>query len=205
MVDPQVAIVRTEWGGLTGGPGLTQMAFAFAEGGNIWDSENAQYIVDSVRTFWAAHPGTLPNNIVLTVSPVVDVHDPLSGALIASSTAPTPPAAVTGTNNGSFSFSQGVKIILKTSQIRNRRRIHGGIYIVPCAGDVFSNDGVVTSTPITDWLDALQVMRSHLLDATMDLYVWSRPTTATSNNGGLSEVTGAEIKTRGAVLRGRRD
>lgn len=204
-MDTDVGIVRTHWSGTSGGPGLSQFCFAGDDEFTDWNGTYAQTAVNAVRAFWAANPSVIPNEISLTVDPVVDVYSIVTGALIGSYSAATPPAVVAGTNTGSYAMPSGAKINFKTTTIANGRRVRGGVFIVPCGSDVFDAFGAVSSTPRTNWITAITAMRTTCKASDMDHIVWSRPTTKTSNDGGGSVVTSYDVPTKGAILRGRRD
>jgi len=201
-----VALVRTGWSGTTGGPGVTQLHVEGITDPHTWDAAAAQIAVDAVRTFWDAIKAYLPNEIVLTVSPVVDVYDIISGDLVGSYSAATPPASVTGSATGVYSMASGMKINLNTGVIRNGRRVRGGIFVVPADGTAFTNGGVVAATPRTTMNTAVNTMRGTLVAANKQLVVYSRPvTTPTARDGATAAVNGAETSEKGAILRGRRD
>lgn len=204
-----VAVVKTHWNGTSGGPGITQMAFQSQTDPHSWDAAAAQTAVNAVRTFWNAMVAQLPNNISLTVDPVVDVFNIIDAGLVGTYTAATPPAVVIGTDVSAFNMAAGIKITLKTAGILRRRRVHGGIFVVPTAGAAFDSDGVVTATANTALLNAANTLRSTMTTANAGLCVWSKPRPATSTHpaydGAANDVTGFTINSHGAMLRGRRD
>lgn len=205
MAGTRVGVVKTKWAGLSGGPGITQTAIHTAGSLDAWDGTLAQSAVNAVRAFWAAAPNTLPNELTLTVDATVDIYEIVTGELVESFTASSAPAAVSGTNTGSFSFATGAKVTCKTATIANGRRVRGAIFIVPCGSDVFDNTGQVSSTPRTNWITAANTMKTAITSAGLEMVVWSRPTTKGSNDGGISVITGFDVPTKGAMLRGRRD
>lgn len=201
-----VGIVRTGWQGTSGGPGLTQLAFGGTlEGGTNWDATGAQAVVNAVRTFWSANQANIPDNIVLTVSPIVDIYDTVGGSLVGTYTAATPPATVTGTSTAVFSMATGIKLNWLTTVIMNGRRVRGATFIVPAASVAFDTNGIVTNSART----LLQTSSATLLGAantaTHPMGVWSRPTTTTSNDGAFTAISSGDASEKGAVLRGRRD
>lgn len=200
-----VGIIRTAWAGTSGGPGLTQIV-AQASGGGFWTASEAQSAVNAVRTFWDAIKAHMPDDIVLTVSPVVDLYTEHDGALVASETAATPPLGVQGTASGGFSMASGMKCNLNTTTIRNGRRVRGAIYVVPAAATVYTATGSVGSTVRTPINTAGTTMMTSLNTAGLDLVVYSRPRTVpTPRIGDTAVVTGFEVNEKVAVLRGRRD
>lgn len=201
-----VGIVRTGWQGTSGGPGVTQLAFGgTTEGGTDWTASGAQAMVNAVRAFWDSIKASVPNNITLTVSPIVDVYDKVGGELVGSYVAATPPAAVLGTDAGSFSMASGIKLNWQTSVILNGRRVRGATFIVPSASNAFTADGIVVSATRTLLATAGATLIGAANTATHPMGVWSRPTTKTSNDGAFTAISAADASEKGAVLRGRRD
>lgn len=201
-----IGIVRTGWQGTTGGPGLTQMAMGGSlEGFGDWDATAAQAAVNAVRAFWDAVKGVLPNDLTLTVSPVVDVYATAQGDLVGSYQAATPPTNVVGTQAGVFSMASGVKMQWNTGIIRNGRRVRGATFLVPAASTAFTDGGIVSSTTRTTLNSAGTTLMAATATANNPFGVWSRPTTTESNDGAWALIVGAEAVEKGAVLRGRRD
>lgn len=200
------AVVRTHWQGTTGGPGLTQLHMQGITDPHTWDAAAAQVAVDAVRAFWDAVKGIIPNEVTLTVDPVVDVYNILDGELVGSYSAATPPVNVLGTATGSFSMASGVKLNLNTGVIRNGRRVRGSIFIVPADGTAFTVTGVVSAGTRATINTAANTLRTTLAGSNKELIVYSRPKTSPVFVGGAaSPVNGAEAAEKGAILRGRRD
>jgi hypothetical protein len=204
-----VHIIRTAWAGTTGGAGLTQLAVdtdpsTFGPLG----SGDAQDSVNAVRAFWDGVKAYLPNEIVLTVSPVVDYYLTDSGELAGSVTAATAPTSVGGTATSAYSMASGVKANLNTSVIQNGRRVRGAIYLVPAA-DVYNVTGTVVSTARTAINAAGATLINSLSSTGMKLMVWSRPLSEEHplgpRDGTTSIVQSMEVNEKGAILRGRRD
>lgn len=204
-----LGIVKTHWSGTSGGPGITQLAFQAQTDPHTWDESAAQIAVDSVRSFWAGIVAQLPNNVSLTVDPVVDIFNIIDAGLVGSQAANIPPAVVTGTDGSAFNMAAGIKVSMKTGSVLNRRRVHGGLYVVPSAGGAFDFDGVVTSTAQTAILNSINTLRTFMLTSNAGLCVWSRPKKAKGIKpavpGAASDVTGFVINPHGGMLRGRRD
>lgn len=201
---PQLGIVRTRWSGTTGGPGLTQTAFRDVTNADVTNTQ-AQAAVNAVRAFWEAIKAYLPNEVTLTVDPVVDIYDLISGQLVATTTAGTPPAVVSGTDSSNYPMGAGIKINLQTAVIRDGRRVRGAIFMVPAGGGAYSAAGLVATTPKTTIGTAGSTMRGSFATAGIEILVWSRPTSTTSNDGDVAIVTAIEANEKTAILRGRRD
>lgn len=203
-----VGLIRTSWAGTSGGPGLTQMAIQEADGTFITEA-GAQTAVDAVRTFWNSLVGLLPNEIILSVSPVIDFYNELNGDLISSISAATAPALVAGTDTNAYSMATGGKMNLNTGVIRDGRRVRGAVYIVPLAFGAFTAFGGLGSTPRSTISTAGNTLRTNLAAANLPLVVWSRERKATATkpqrNGAKTLVSAIETSEKGAILRGRRD
>jgi hypothetical protein len=202
-----LGIVRTSWLGTSGGPGLTQLIVNRSTTDQVvLTTAECQTAVNAVRGFWDAIKTLMPDELVFTVSPVVDQYDWGTGALLASVSAPTPPTSVGGTSTAAYSMASGAKVNLNTTNILDGRRVRGGIYLVPCSSAVFSATGTVLSTARTTIDTAANAMRTALTAGGLNLYVWSRPTSpGPSTDGVLSTVSAVETSEKGAILRGRRD
>lgn len=201
----ELGIVRTGWVGTTGGPGLTQLAFRDLGDMNPITGAQAQAAANAVRAWWEAIKPYIPNEITLTVQPVVDCYDATTGALVASHALGSIPAAVVGTDTGVYGMASGVKVNLNTGVIRDRRRVRGAIYVVPAGQSVYSNTGIVASTAKTAINTASATMLGAFTTGDVELLVWSRPTTTTSNDGDVAPVVNLECNEKTAILRGRRD
>lgn len=205
-----VHIVRTSWSGTSGGPGLTQLAIDLTDGSfGALSTSQAQSAVDAVRAFWNGLVNQLPDEINLTVSPVVDYYTAHNGQLAGSTSAPTAPAVVLGASAAVFSMATGPKVNLNTGVIRNGRRVRGSIYIVPGAGATRGTNGQLAAASRTTINLQGATLRSALNTAGLKLVVWSRPLKDAAGNitrdGATSDVASFETNEKLAVLRGRRD
>lgn len=205
-----VHIIRTGWQGTTGGPGLTQLAVdQITSGFGPLSAAEGQAAVNAVRAFWDSTKLYLPNELTLTVSPVVDYYLTDTAELAGSMTAATAPANVIGADaTNSYSMASGLKLNLNTGVIRNGRRVRGSIFVVPSAGSM-TNAGIVGATPKTNMQTYGATLISALNTAGLKLVVWSRPLTAEDPNGprdgAQADVSVIECSEKTAVLRGRRD
>jgi len=207
-----VGIVRTNWSGTSGGPGLSQWAIAETlEGGvgSFFTTTNCQIAVNEMRVFWEAIKAYIPNEVILTVSPTVDIYNEVNGDLIGSITATTSPTSTTGTDTTSYSMASGMKMKLATSTIRNGRRVAGALYVVPSGGAAMTAFGVVPSTARTALNNAGNAFRVALLTPLLKHVVYSRPLPEDHplgpRDGALSEITAYDTNEKTAILRGRRD
>lgn len=206
---PIVGIVRTEWSGTSGGPGLTQHAVMGAAGGD-WNPSGAQDAVNAVRAFWAAITSHLPDELRLNVSPVVDTYTYADGELFSSSTAGNAPAVVAGTSTAGYAGGSGVKINWNTGQIRNGRRVRGATFIVPVASTVWTANGTLGAVATSAFNTAAANLLTALSAGGTSLCVYSRPLPVSERNpqgraGFTTQVTSGSVSNKSAILRGRRD
>lgn len=200
-----VAIIRTEWSGTSGGPGLTQLAVTGAAGG-IWNPDATQASVNAVRAFWAACSLYLPDELRLQVMPTIDVYNESNAELTNSYTAATAPAMVAGSSAALYAAGAGFKVTWGTGQIRNGRRVRGTTFIVPAASNVYTNSGTISGTVVGAINTAGANLLSALSAAGTSLAVWSRPIELPEPRlGVVTSVTGASCSTKTSILRGRRD
>lgn len=205
-----VHIIRTQWAGTSGGPGLTQLAIDLTDSSfGPLSPGQAQSAVDAMRAYWDGIKAYLPDEIVLSVSPVVDYYLVHNAELAGSVSAPTTPVSVVGTSAAVFSMATGAKINLNTGVVRNGRRVRGSIYIVPSASSVMSTNGMATGVAKTALNTAGTSFRTALGAAGLKLGVWSRPIPEGKpkgpRDGAWADVAAMECNEKLAVLRGRRD
>lgn len=200
------AIIRTDWSGTSGGPGLTQMCLDTMENWPVPIESAGQDAVDAVRAFWLALQTVLPNELTLQVQPQIDNYNTLSGDLDFSITVPTTPAAVLGNSSATYAGGSGIKVVWETNQIKRGRRVRGSTFIVPAAGTAFSNTGVVTSAAQTTINNAAATLLTTLETNLTRLLVWSRPVTLpTPRVGDTTPVEIGVCSQKSAILRSRRD
>ena len=199
-----VGIVRTEMSGLSGGPGLSQMTLA-VQGTGEWNGTLAQSAVNAVRAFWGSLASSMPNDVTLQTQPAIDVYDELTGALIDSVVAATPPTSVTGVSAAAYAAGAGAKIDWQTGQILAGRRVVGHTYVVPLSSGAFETDGTIGATMISSAQSAINTYLNALNTGSLWHVVWTRPRVGSQSPPGASVVTSGQMKDKTAFLRGRRD
>lgn len=200
-----VYIVKTHWAGLQGGPGITQLAFDTIEEGNFLSAESAQDVVNAMRSFWVAINNEIPNDVSLTVDPVIDAFVDATGVLTTSFQAATPPTAVTGASASSYSAASGAKIRLSTAGIKNNRRVRGAIFLVPLSSNAYDSNGSVASSIGTQVASGWTALNASMALEGLTFGVWSRPIGGIPGTGGsFHPLTGMSVGSKVAVLRGRR-
>jgi hypothetical protein len=159
-----------------------------------------------VRTFWDSQKGILPDELKLTVSPIIDVYDRVTGDLTASYVAGTAPLVVAGTSATGYAGGAGVKVTWNTGQIRNGRRVRGSTFIVPTSSSIFGPTGTVVAGNMTSINASATALISTLNAAATPLAVWSRPFNGDNARVGFAtEVIQGLCSSKSAILRGRRD
>jgi hypothetical protein len=198
-----LGIVRTNWSGTTGGPGLTQMAIDDGTGG-AWSSSAADLATAAVRSFWDGIRAFVPNEVTLLVQPSVDQYDASTGWLIHTTVAPTSPAPVSGSSSAAWAGAAGFKVDWNTGAIRNGRRIVGKTYVVPAAA-IYDTSGLLSTTPRNNVEAAANTLLSTLASAGMSMRVWTRPPTIGAPGGVSTAVQSAVVRNKTAIMRSRRD
>lgn len=199
-----VGLVRTVWTGGTIGVGLTQHAIVL-QGGASWTDSTASVAANSVRDFWQSLQGGIPESVTLQVQREVDTYDEVTGELNGATAAPALPLATQGSGAGAYAGGVGMKIIWRTSVIREGRRVRGATYVVPATAGNFDDTGTLTPAAVTTYTSAALAFLDDLSSESLALMVWSRPETVPGTDGALAAVTGAQVLDKSAVLRSRRD
>jgi len=203
-----VALVRTHWSGTSGGPGITQIALLGAAGG-IWNPGGEQAAVNAMRAYWDSLKAYLPNELSLTVSPVVDWYDRETGELQGSNVAATPPVVVVGASSAAYVGGAGLKVTWETGQVRDGRRVRGATYIVPIEGACFNTTGTVATTVRAVINTSSANLLTALTAGGVSMGVWSRFRPAKDElperAGAAFQVTTGICSSKSAILRGRRD
>jgi hypothetical protein len=198
-----VIVIRTEWAGTTGGPGLTQMC---VNGFIPVAPAAAQTMVNAVRTFWNSLAALLPNELTLTVSPIVDSYDPVTGDLDSTIVVATPPLPVVGTSSSNYAGGAGLKVKWETNTVKNGKRVRGSTFIVPAASAAYSTTGDITGSAQTTVNNAAAALISAIDAPAQDLTVWSRPRLLpTPRDGDLTDIVSGVCSSKTAILRSRRD
>jgi len=208
----RVRAASTGWGG---GPGLNTFYFVGNSSGTDVDpdADAADLCVERVQAAFAAGLTLYPSSWQVTVSPVVDVLNPVDGEL-QDSFSVSPPAAQAGSGGSAFGPTPTMLLLqLRTSTFLDGSRVQGRAFIGPIipTGD---NDG----TPNSGALGAGVDMGEALQDAGIGpsnpaLVVWRRPRVAvpeatppvTARVGSYGRVTSITVPNKYAVLRSRRD
>lgn len=203
-----LGVVKTHWLGTTGGPGLTQMAFRKTSDSVITPGD-AQAAVNAVSTFWGAIKAYIPNEVSLTVDPVVDSFfvGTLMNDLATSASATTAPTATLGQGAGAYSMAAGLRCNLNTGIIRFGRRVNGSVFLVPCDSSAFSITGTTNTGAKTTIETAGAALLTQMTSNGLVLGVWSRYDKKHHPDrvSAISDVQTIKCNDKTAILRGRRD
>lgn len=200
--------IVTTWQGTSGGPGITQN-YVVATGQTLITAAQAQSAVNAMRTFWDATKAYMPDEILLTVQPTIDMYDHGNGTLTNTVTAASAPTTVTGTSITAYSMAAGAKMNLQTASINNGRRVRGTIFIVPMASAGMSATGTIAGSTRTALNTAGASLMASLGTAGLQLLVWGRPLKdaagTITRQGTQNIVTAIDTAEKTAILKGRRD
>lgn len=204
----QVGIVKTVWQGTSGGPGLTQSIITNPTGDPI-SATQATQAGAAVRTFWNSLASYLPNEITLTVMPVVDCYEvgAFNNSLASSLSMTATPAVVQGTDAGVYGMASGFKMNLHTNVIRHGRRVRGAWYVVPAGQSAYSAVGTITGVARTAFDNAGQTLLTAMNTAGLNLVVWTRFNAEKhpDRTSFASIVDSVKCAETTCILRGRRD
>lgn len=185
---------RPNWGGTTGGPGVTVFN-ARKSSQHIGDWE--QDFADIVRAFFVTVQANLPNELVISFPAEVLEFDTSTGTLI-NAYPVTPPGNVPGTNASGYAMPAGARIDWFTPAIVAGRRLRGRTYLVPINGTAFDTNGTLVAGTITNLGNAADGLIDDM-NGIGALAVWSR------THGILADVETASVIDKVAILRSRRD
>ena len=202
----RVRVASTGW---NGSPGLNTFYFSNIATPDSSDSTHADTCVALVQAALAAHTDIFPADHIFTVSPVVDVIDPINGELL-DSYAGSAPADIHGSGTGEYG-PQAAMVVgsLLTSSFVGGHRVRGRAFWGPLKA---LNDA--DGTPTADLVASVEGLRTTLTSGGTDVksVVWSRPRTAvplrvppiTARDGSAQPTTAISVRDSWAVLRSRR-
>lgn len=195
-----VGLIRATWLGGPSSPGVTTIAFQDSGTGDHAAAAAA------VRTMIASQAAAIPDEYTIQVENQIELYSDTDAGIIGSVTlgVADTPAVIAGTFAGAYLHGAGCRVDWQTSSIRNRRRVSGRTYIVPFAPAAFDTEGKLSQATVNSLGNAAQTMLSTMSQAGLPMVVWSRPSVA-SPVGQMSPVIAAQVPTKAATLRGRRD
>lgn len=189
--------------GWSGGPGLS--TFYFDPGVVAIDGALITGVTGRVRAYFDAWKAYMPNANSVTVDPVCDILDPLTGALTGQVSAGSAPAVVVGTGGAlpgpAFVCAVGR---LTTNSFINGRRLRGRTYAGPLSAaftDSLAPEGGLTAA-VQNGLIAVNTSGGG-----PGLVVWHRPVkvgNAPPTGGAVAGVINTSVSTQFGVLKSRR-
>lgn len=198
--------VKANWTGFAGAPGYTVLHFrdfGTGEGGGTEvDATQAQQATTKVRTWFNSMAAFFPDDVTITMDPVVDAIEDTTGVL-QDSFGVTPGALVKGTSTTSYAAPIGAVVNWRTSSIRNGRRIRGRSFLVPLISSAFDTTGRLSAASVNDLAAAAATLADS--GTTPDLGVYARPSAPGAADGQWAVVTSSNVPALGAVLTSRRD
>lgn len=188
---------RVNWGGPSGGQGLTTLHIARSDLGTFTVT-NANNVHTRVRLFFENTSEWLPNDIRLTFPADSDIISAETGDLERTVTASSPAAQIDGALTGNWQNGVGTRVVWATGVVVLGRRRKGFTYLVPY-GSIFDTDGTLNSTAASDITTNASSLISGLQTDSMNLVVYSEL------RHQFSSVIGASLTDKPVILRTRRD
>lgn len=189
--------ITVRWTGFVGAPGYTRMHFMT----NSPSQAEAVAAAQDMADFFSAISALLPTDIELTFDLEVPVLLDSTGQPQQFLNLPAQPTITQPTGAGAYAAPAGASVQWLTSAVNNGRRVRGRTYLVPLI------DGAYDSVGTLDAADqaVIQTAASTLYNSLNSLLaVFSRPSTA-PDNGFSTQVTGAAVADKVAILKSRRD
>jgi hypothetical protein len=166
----------------------------------MFSAADATAAIAAVHTFLVGVGGLIGYGVTMQVRSAVKVIDWTTGTLVGMVSG-TGVTAVLGSTSGAILTAEGPLVQWFTSTIVNGRILRGRTFIVPGGAGDLTPAGIISGGMVT----ALQGDATTLLGTSaVTLSVWHRPT-AGGAGGTVGAVTSANVPTKVAVLRSRRD
>lgn len=190
--------VTIRWSGSQMGAGVSVLNFTGAV------ETSLDPLLEGVDDFVAAFSLHIPQTVGLQVANTVDVISESNGNLIATVSGTAQPARTGAASNGPVAAGVGGRIRWTTGGTRNSRPVIGTTFLVPMATGSFEANGTLTSTAVTAFQDAGNLLLGVANAAGAPLAVWSKPTSEAAANGELWPVTGVVVPDQVSWLTSRR-
>lgn len=180
------------WSGTPGLPGYTQ----FYQLPHEEVSSSAQTGHVYLAAFFDALASLIPDDVTVTLDPVVQRLDEVTGDLLGELTVETPEAPIVGTYVSGWLRQMGVLVEWSTGVYIGGKRLRGRTYLVPL-GNIEDSDGTL---PVGT-LSQIQAAANGIPGPDVGFSVWHRPV---NGAGGAShEMTGATVRDKACILRSR--
>lgn len=167
------------------------------------DAAAAAEASNAMAAFLGSIDGRWPTTFTWAIDSNVAVIDPVTGVESAVLSGPVSNTGTGGVTLFPLPTADQGHLRLNTSIVRFGRRVRGGIFVP----GVTTADSGQSGQPVTAYTNALALASAFLLDpTTVELVVWSRPTTVpTVRPGAAATVQSISVSPNFAVLRSRRD
>jgi len=175
------------WQTGAGGPGVSVFYSAFGTD-----------ITTNLATFFNAIKASFPPTVSWAIPSSGDTVDDVSGAITGAWIGGTA-ASYTGTGSAQYFAGTGAYARWVTGAVHNRRKVYGRTFLVPLINAGADSDGTIGPATLGTLTTAVNTLGSSGV-----LRVWSRPKTATSNDGLSFPVTAGTVPDFTTSLRSRR-
>lgn len=196
----EVSRISVLWTGFPGSPGYSKFSFM-----PLADDTARNAAGSALRTFFVAVAAYLPNGTTISIQPMVDNLDTVTGDLIGSLPMSSVPSPVVSTvAAAAYVGGSGFVVTWAAAGVFNGRRIRGRTFVVPAVG-CFESDGTITAICRSNVEGAGTAL---IAGAGQDLAVWNRQYTKTTPPvpiaGDVRIASSATVKDMAAQLRSRR-
>ena len=155
---------------------------------------------DALHDFFTAANGLFPDTVFLQVQSAGETIDEASGDIngVWSGGAL---AAIQGAGPPDFALGVGARVVWQTAGITRGRRVRGSTFLVPLSASVYTDDGTLDNTNVTNLQDAAEDLRTA---DSGSMRIYSRPLPGQNTGGSASGVTAAIVPDKISWLRSRR-
>jgi len=157
--------------------------------------------LSALSTLMNSTLGSLPPAVNLNIQTSGEILNDVSGAVVGAWSETPAIATKVGSAPPSYAAGVGARIIWNSADVYRRRRVRGSTYIVPFSTNQYSTDGTIADSWISAFNTALGVYVNALAP---NIFIWSRPTSATANDGKAHPITAATVAVKVSWLRTRR-
>lgn len=200
-----VAVGEIAWNvsGDAGGVGISRFRFTRQDTADISGADCAAMATATANVINGWKPWG-PTGITWTCSPVCNIYDETSGAVVPPLAGFAVPAPITGGGEGQHGAGLGVRLNWKTSQVLGRRLIKGATFLVPLSGLGFDGTGSVSSACQADVNTGAAAYLAAAVAAVCYPVIWHRPKKGTVVGGLTGIVVAGLASPVSSGLRSRR-
>lgn len=180
------------WEGSAGLPGYSQFYHAVSDPISL----SATYGAISVREFFSAFVGLIPDEITVTVDPVWQIINEVTGQIVQEGSVSPAPQVVQGTYAGGWSRQIGALVEWVTAVFVNGRRLRGRTYLVPLGG-IGDSDGTLSAGTVS----TIEGSFTQIVNSLEEFKVWHRPVNGLG--GSSSAITAGLLRDKACILNSR--